>query len=84
MRSIFPLGLLLTDDRIWPNSACTRGFKARFALAMHIGSHAAFIAAQVVGLDFRSRVKAKKATEQLAACQRSFEYAQLQAMKHRL
>ena len=29
MSSTIPLRLLLTDDRIWQNSASTRGFKAR-------------------------------------------------------
>jgi hypothetical protein len=67
MSSTIPLGLLLTDDRIWQNSASTRGFKARLALVIRIGSNAAFIAVQVVGLDFWSRAKAKKATDQLAA-----------------
>jgi hypothetical protein len=67
MSSTIPQGLLLTDDRIWQNSASTRGFKARLALVIHIGSNAAFIAVQVVGLDFRSRAKAEEATDQLAA-----------------
>jgi hypothetical protein len=67
MSSTIPQGLLLTDDRIWQNSASTRGFKARLALVIHIGSNAAFIAVQVVGLDFRSRAKAEEATDQMAA-----------------
>jgi hypothetical protein len=61
MSSTIPLGLLLTDDRIWQNSASTRGFKARLALVIHIGSNAAFIAVQVVGLNFWSRAKAEDA-----------------------
>jgi len=58
---------LLTDDRFLQNSASTRGFKARLALVIRIGSNAAFIAVQVVGLDFWSRAKSEDATEQLAA-----------------
>ena len=67
MSSTIPLRLLLTDHKIWQNSASTRGFKARLALVIHIGSDAAFIAVQFVGLDFRSRAKAEEATDQLAA-----------------
>lgn len=67
MSSTNPPGLLLTDGRIWQNSASTRGFKARLALVIHIGSNAAFIAVHVVGLDFWRRAKAEDATDQLAA-----------------
>ncbi|MDC8784520.1 hypothetical protein PRZ01_04875 [Paucibacter sp. hw1] len=67
MSSTIPPGLLLIDARIWQNSASTRGFKARLALAIHIGSNAAFIAVQIVGLNFWSRTKAENATDQLAA-----------------
>jgi hypothetical protein len=67
MSSTIPQGLLLTDDRIWQHSASTRGFEARLALVIHIGSNAAFIAVQVVGLNFRSRAKAEEATDELAA-----------------
>jgi len=52
MSSTIPLGLLLTDDRIWQNSASTRGFKARLVLVVHIGSNVVFIAVQVDGLNF--------------------------------
>ena len=50
MSSTIPLGLLLTDDRIWQDSASTREFNARLALVIRIGSKAAFIAVQNVGL----------------------------------
>ena len=56
MSSTIPIRLLLIDDRIWQTSASTRGFKARPALVIRIGSKAAFISVQIVGLDFRSRL----------------------------
>ncbi len=59
MSSTIPLGLLPTDDRIWQNSASTRGFKARLTLVIRIGSNAALIAVQVVGVNFWSRASAE-------------------------